>query len=211
MELSLGTKLKTFLDTCSRECPGGSIWQLRIFVAKNMTKSTFALLQMDVIFTVFKGIGSKLYAVVTWSLPKGHIECVCERWTKRLEMAWCFPPSSAIIKAVGELGVLRSLQHIVEALKRGPGDKLRSDDNVIPMKPKTAQLETVHSWCRRVVKAVQKEHWRFCEKKHSSMQLMRIDFRHSVATKTYSSLQRTDLFHCIQTKSEHPRYDASKV
>ena len=41
MELSLGTKLKTFLDTCRREWLGGSIWQLQIFVAKIMLKGTF--------------------------------------------------------------------------------------------------------------------------------------------------------------------------
>ena len=81
-------------------------------------------------------------------------------------MVWCVPPSSAIIRVVGELGVLRSLQHIVEALKHGTGYKLRSDNNVSQMKPKTTQLEAVHCWCCQAVKVVQKEHWLFCGKNH---------------------------------------------
>ena len=77
------------------------------------------------------------------------------------------------IKAVGELGFLRSLLHIVEALKRGPGDTLRSDNNVSKMKPKPTQSEAVHCWCCQAVKVVQKEDWPFCEKNHLRMQFMR--------------------------------------
>ena len=51
-------------------------------------------------------------------------------------MAWFVPPSSAVIRAVGELGVLRTLQHKVEAVDHGPEDKLQPDNNVSPMKPK---------------------------------------------------------------------------
>ena len=59
-------------------------------------------------------------------------------------MAWFVPPSSTIIRAVGGLGVLRTLQHIVEALEHGPGDRLQPDNNVSPIKPKTTQFEGVH-------------------------------------------------------------------
>ena len=64
-------------------------------------------------------------------------EFFCVRWTNRPGMAWFVPPSSAIIKVVGELGVLCVLQHIVEAVEHGPGDKLQPDNNVSPIKPKT--------------------------------------------------------------------------
>ena len=81
-------------------------------------------------------------------------------------MTWSVPPSSAIIRAVGKLGVLRTLQHVVEAVEHGPGDKLQPDNNVTPIKPKATQFEAVHCGCWQAMKVVQNEHWLLWEKNH---------------------------------------------
>ena len=106
-------------------------------------------------------------------------------------MAWSVPPSSAIIKVVGELGVLCTLRHIVEAVEHGLGGKLQSDNNVSPIKPKTTQFEGVQCWCCHAMKVVQNEHWLLCEKNHLWISFIRVDFPNRTAMKT--SKQRVNI------------------
>ena len=53
---------------------------------------------------------------------------------------------SAIIRAVGESGVLRRLGDTVEAVVHGPGDEPPPDNNVGLLNPKRMHLEAVDSW-----------------------------------------------------------------
>ena len=81
-------------------------------------------------------------------------------------------------------GFQRTLQHIVEAVEHGPGDKLQPDNNVGPMKPEPTQFEALHCWCCHAMKVVQNEHWLLWEKNHFGMRFIRVDFLNRTAMKT---------------------------
>ena len=69
-----------------------------------MPKSTFFVLQLDVVFTYFTGVVENFSPMMTWSLPVDQSERGSVRRTTRSENAWSVPWSSAIIKSDCELG-----------------------------------------------------------------------------------------------------------
>ena len=71
-----------------------------------------------------------------------------------------------MIRAVCELGVLQTLQYMVQAVVHGPGHEPPPDDEKGRLKPKKTQLEAIGCWCRLALKVGQKEHLLLWEKNH---------------------------------------------